>query len=388
MPKLKFPLNLQLFGSFSGQLRSNEIFAALFNMIISQEVFANNIKGDDLVSEARVDGSMYGDKKLYYSTDALESVPWGNDAETANLLQTHRPPAPACQEINLDIFRQISLTVDNYLSKRAWSTEGAFSSFNSVMLGWLRDTKKIYDGTLYNVFIGTVEGNSEAATLEVPVAAAIQGLTGEEAARVEAQTIAKAMADLKSKMTDYSRAFNDYGFIRRYSPAEIRIIWNDRFMNKITYVDLPTIFHKDGLLDFKDHLPERYFGHDTSSADVGQGLVLEGNKVHGSVATVRSKIENRFKVGTKSYHVFPGDVLPDNTTVGGSSAAFLYSEAYVECPDIIAKVVVKLPPYMSAFEVGTSFFNPKALNENHYLTFGHNTLEYLEGFPLITVEAD
>ena len=52
--------------TFTGQLRSNEIFAALYNMIISQEVFADNIKGTDLVDEARVDGGHYGDTKLFY----------------------------------------------------------------------------------------------------------------------------------------------------------------------------------------------------------------------------------------------------------------------------------------------------------------------------------
>ena len=121
--------------TFNGTLRSNEIFSALYNMIISQEVFADNIKGSDLVDQARVDGGLYGDTKLYYSTDALASAEWGNDAEATNLLALHRPDAPKCQAIVLDKFRQIALTVDNYLSKRAWADEGAFSSFNSVMLG-------------------------------------------------------------------------------------------------------------------------------------------------------------------------------------------------------------------------------------------------------------
>jgi hypothetical protein len=43
-------------------------------------------------------------------------------------------------------------------------------------------------------------------------------------------------------------------------------------------------------------------------------------------------------------------------------------------------------PYMSGFEVGTSFFNPRSLTETNYLTFGHNTLEYLKDKPFITVE--
>lgn len=106
--------------TFSGQLRTNEIFSALYNMIISQQVFADNLGSHQtLVDKARVDGGLYGDTKLYYATDALKSVAWGNDAEAANLLALHRPDAPECQAIHLDQFRQISLTVDNYLSKRA-----------------------------------------------------------------------------------------------------------------------------------------------------------------------------------------------------------------------------------------------------------------------------
>ena len=61
--------------------------------------------------------------------------------------------------------------------------------------------------------------------------------------------------------------------------------------------------------------------------------------------------------------------------------------AYIEDDDKICVVMHKRSvPYMSAFEVGTSFFNPKSLTENHYLTFGHNTLEYLKNYPFIVVK--
>ena len=85
----------------------------VFNMIISQQVFSDNIYDtkSSLVDRARVDGSMYGDTKLYYSTDVLKSSPWGNDAEAANLLNLYRPEAPECQAIYIDQFRQICLTV-------------------------------------------------------------------------------------------------------------------------------------------------------------------------------------------------------------------------------------------------------------------------------------
>ena len=154
-------------------LNPNEIFATIANMIISQEVFADNLgKHQSLVEKARVDGSLYGDKKLYYATDVLESHPWGADAEASNLLALDRPEPPKVQDITLNIFRQIRLTVDNYLSKRAWSNEGAFSSFQSVMLGWMRETKRVYDGTLYNVFIGATETSVGSQMQSVDVSTA------------------------------------------------------------------------------------------------------------------------------------------------------------------------------------------------------------------------
>lgn len=354
---------------FTGQLRSNEIFSALYNMIISQEVFADNLGAHQtLVDKARVDGGLYGDTKLYYSTDVLKSVPWGDDAEAANLLALHRPEAPECQAIHLDVFRQICLTVDNYLSKRAWATEGAFSSFNSVMLGWMKETKRVYDGTLYNVFIGTTKAAGAGQTVSVDLSSA-SSLTGIEAERMEAMLIAQKLADLMVAMGDYSRDFNDYGNLRSYAKDGIKVVWNSKFVNKIRKVDLPTIFHKDGLVDkFEEEiLPERYFGD----------VQAEG---HTSVAGERSIVEKDYTVSGKITHVFPGDLIPVGATVAAN-------ESYkAPAKDVICKVLVKLPPYMSAFEVGTSFFNAKSLTENHYLTFGHNTIEYLKNYPFITVQ--
>ena len=184
-------------GAFT--LNPNEIFASLANMIISQEVFADNLgKHQTLVDKARVDGSLYGDKKLYYATDVLESHVWGADAEASNLLSLDRPQDPEVQAITLDVFRQIRLTVDNYLTKRAWSSEGAFSSFNSVMLGWMRETKRVYYGTLYNVFIGT---NESAIGAQKQTVASKAASTPE----AEAKLIAEKIANILVEMGDYNR---------------------------------------------------------------------------------------------------------------------------------------------------------------------------------------
>lgn len=362
-------------GAFNGQLNANEIFGALYNMIISQQVFADNIKGTfgSLVNSARVDGSLWGDTKLYYSCDVLKSVAWGNDAEASNLLALDRPKAPECQKITLDTFRQIRLTTDQYLSKRAWSTEGSFQSFQSVMMGNMGNTKRIYDSTTYNAYLGTCAGASNKATYNIPVGDITE--TGEEKRRLEAQMIAEYLANLVVNMEDISRDFNDYKQLRSYDKSDIKIIWNANYLNKITKLDLPTIFHKDGLLEGlgKEILPARYFGSVNTS-----GGTTSSNK------TIRAlyEMDVTYTSGGQSVteHLFAGDLIPDGVT-------YLANTTYTTDDTIICKVVTKLPPFMSAFEASTSFFNPRSLTENHYLTWGHNTLEYLKAFPMIKVVA-
>ena len=362
-------------------LTANEIYNTLANMIISQQVFADNLsKHQTLVDKARVDGGLYGDTKLYYATDVLKSVEWGNDAEATNLLALDRAEDPEVQAIKLDIFRQIRLTVDNYLTKRAFADEGTFASFNGVMLGWMQETKKVYDGTLYNVFIGTTETNVGKQIVDIDIAAD-QNSAGEN--------IAKAMADLFTEMADYTRDFNDYGYLRSYGDSEIKVIWNSKYFNQVKKIDLPSIFHDDALQSVfaGDVLPARYFGRAVAASDKGSDKVINASGVYDPTkGTLRSKIEKEVTISSTVYHVFPGDELPAGSTVGASKN-FEEAEVYVETEDVICKVVTKLPPYMSAFETGTSFFNPRSLTENHYLTFGHNTLQYLKNYPFITVKA-
>ena len=352
--------------TFNGQLNSNEIFAALYNMIISQQVFADNIAstGSELVDMARVDGSMYGDTKLYYSTDVLKSTKWGNDAEAANLLALHRPEAPKCQAIRLNVFRQIALTVDDYLSKRAWGDEGAFSSFKSVMLGWMGETKKVYDATTFNAFVGTAKSGVATENVEIDVTTAVGAATGEEAARIEGGVIADEIAKLITNLKDITRDYNDNGQLRSYNISDLVFVWNSDAVAKIEKRDLPTIYHKDIVDKLGEYvLPARYFG------------TVNAGETQGNGTTVRSLVEQ--DIGAN--HYFAGDLIKasDKAPAGTS---------YTVNPKILFKVMHRSSvPYMSAFEVGTSFFNAKSLTDNRYLTFGHNTLEYLKQYPFVTV---
>lgn len=369
--------------AFNGQLNSNEVFAAIYNLIISQQVFADNIYDtkSTLADMSRVDGSLYGDTKLYYSTDVLKSFEWTGDAEAQNLLKLHRPQAPECQAITIDTFRMIPLTVDNYLSKRAWSTEGAFSAFNSQMLGWMRDTKKVYDATMFNSFIGTTTSSvgKQNKTITIPTEPTGSEVDLEAYNRLVAQNIASEMADLIVDLEDVSRDYNDYGNLRSFSADDLVFVWNSEQVNKIKKLDLPTIFHKEGLIEkFAEHtLPSRYFGNVNASV----GTTAATN------TTVRSLIEkdyNTVEPDQSGYdpkkHVFPGDLLPSNT-------AYAANETYSEDHSIICKIYHKDSiPFMTAFETGTEFFNPRSLTETHYLIWGYNGLEYLKNYPFITVK--
>lgn len=374
--------------AFTGQLTQNEIYSALYNMIISQEVFADRISDmNELVDKAKSDGSLYGDTKLFYAAAPLHSAAWGNDAEAVNLLDIARPDAPECQAIRLDQFRIIALTLDDYLSKRGWSDEFAFGQFNSVMESYIQTTKRIYDVTLYNCFFGNAESSTGAQQDKVI-------LTVSDTPETRAKKIAEKVANIAVEMTDVSRKYNDYGQVTKFSADQLMIVWNSRYINEIRKVDTPAIFHKDGLIDkFADNvLQAKYFGRaideSTDAAASGKMINSSTGAYDATKGVIRTKVEKSVTVSSKTYDLYPGEQIPTGAIIkvtGVSTADFTKDEVYVEDASIVCKIVVKLPPMMSAFEVGTSFWNARSLTMNRYLIWGYNSLEYLKAYPIVTL---
>lgn len=338
-------------------LNANEVYSSLSNMIISQEVFADRLStGSSLVDKARVEGGLYGDSKLYYSADILQVHKWTGDAEAPNLLALDRPEEPKEQRVVIDQFRQIRLTLDNYLTKRAWMNEGAFGQFNSVMEAYIGKTKDIYDDSTYNVFMGTTESDIGGQS---PVLN-LSGKLPEERAKAIAEKVANIIVALKKA----SRDFNDLGQMTKFDESQIKIIWNSKYINEIRKVDIPAIFHNEGLVDkfAEEVLNEDYFG-----TPVSEGGTADGQNTFSAIA---GDIDGKYYI--------PGERLRVN-------GAYTAEQAYTKNPKVICKILVKLPPFMSGFEVGTTFFNSRSLTENRYLTWGHNTIQYLEGYPFITL---
>ena len=370
--------------NFNGQLTVNEVYGSIYNMIISQQVFADDIftARETLADMSRTDGSLYGDTKLYYSTDVLKSYEWLGDAEAQNLLKLHRPQDPECQAITIDQFRIIPLTTDEYLTKRAWSTQDAFSAFNSRMLGWMRDTKRIYDATLFNTFIGTNQTTvgKQVKQISIPAEPADANEVNTEAYnRIKAQTIATEMAKLIVDIEDISRDYNDYGNLRSFNANDLVYVWNADVVSEIRKLDLPTIFNKEGLVDkfAQNSLPARFFGNVNAS----------GGTTGATNLTVRSLIEkdyNTVEPHEAGYdpkkHIFPGDLLPANTSYGAN-------ETYTQDNSIICKIYkASAVPFMTAFSTGSSFFNPRSLTTSSFLIWGYNNLEHLKNYPFITVK--
>ena len=364
-------------------LSQNEIYEFLSNMLISTQVFTDNIKDSaalSLVNKSRVDGGLYGDTKRWISTDVLRTYEWAGDAEAENLLKTHRAPDPKEQIISIDNFRMIPLTVDKYLTKRAFADEGTFSQFNSTLTGWMRKTKKVYDATMFNTFVGTTTAKTVAQNVEFELPAEPTGdeTTKEAYNRLQAQSIGYQFSNLIVNLEDVSREFTDFKNLRSFDADEFVYVWNSDWVNKITKLDLPTVFHKEGMIEkFAQHtLNPRFFGDVLTTSGTGDGTIR--SLVERDYNSVESMADSNYD---PEKHIFPGDVIP-------KGSAYNAYEAYTPNDKIMCKIYHKDSiPFMSAFETGTEFNNPRALLNTKYLIWGYSTLEYLKDLPFITVKA-
>jgi hypothetical protein len=354
---------------FNGQLNQNAVLGALFNMIISQEVFSKNIvlKGT-LVEKFRTEGTMYGDTKLYISTDIGTVYDFG-DPNSGNLLSKKPPLAPKTQAISIDTFKQTGVTVDGVKLKQAFMSADIYGSFVGVIVQWLRDAMKVLNVTLINTYVGTVETNATRATVEVelPVAPTTTIVERQAYENYMGQIVGKTIADVCVDLEDPNRAFNDYGFLRSYSLEDFIIVWNSKWANRIKHISLPMIFNKDGVIGKElenNTLNSRYFGTVYTTAGT-------------SKAGDRTMVD--MVIAGKQY--FSGDELPVGT-------AYKANEAYVVDENVICKIVHKKAiPFMSALMVQTEFYNAKDLDRNHYLTWGYSKPQYLAEFPIINFVA-
>lgn len=386
--------------NFTGKLNTNEFYNALYNAYRLYFMYADNLAGmdrDTLADRYRSDGGMYHDQNLFTDMDVLYSRVW--DPTDTNVLAPEAVVAPKQQVITVDQFRQIGLYTDEYLSRRAWMDPTNYDQFRTVVQKQVVETKRVFEQRLVDTYVGTyANSGAQAVTLtwDAPENA-------EEANRIQAMEIARAIGDLYVELRDTTNKYNNNGFVKAFAPDDIDIIWNGAYYNQIRYVDLPTIFHKDELLSGGKVLAPRYFGtvQTTGTADGSTIRAMEEYfiPVNGSGVYAASGA-----VGVT--HVFPGDLLPSGTPITNAGAG---SETYADmttkingvnrtikvCTKAFAykvdeKIICKLVhrngvKYLSSFETSTEFWNPKNLTTNRYLTWAYARPEALDGYPYITL---
>lgn len=387
--------------NFTGKLGKNkilfsEVTGALYNMIINQTVESRTIGSGmaSLIDEATREVGLYGDRILKYFTDMLRVYDYEADTtDQLNVLTTYRPPVPICQEMVIDTAKFIPLTLDDYLTKQGFADSATFGSFQSVMSDWLKNTKKVYLAKEYNVFVGTTE--ADPTHQEVSVALTdINGLTTEAekeaASRRNAQKIAEAVANVMVAMTeDASRDYNDLGIEACYDKEDLLMVWNAEELNKITLVDLPTMYNDNEVLGaLKQNirrLPAKYFG------------ALPPSDLGNSDITVATSDNKRFLhqtvLGGKVYQA--GDLIPVGTKVYTGATKKLEIPYYegeqtrTGHNQVLCKIIHKdAAPVLAGFETTTEFWNPKNLSRNDYLHFLYNSFDRFTGYPWVTVCVD
>lgn len=381
------------------KLNQNKINAALFNMIISQQIFDSGVASTELADRFRVDGTLYGDTKLYHSFDIGSPEDWLDDAEAADLLKTNRNKSGKTQSITMGVYKLISITTDQYLSKQAFMREGSFAEYIGFLKGSLRKIKRVYDRSLINNKIGSLTPSTAKCDLSITTP---KGATTEETNRLKAQTIAKEIVVLKADLEDNSREYNKLNYLRSYPAGDFIAVWNVKQHAEITKLDLPTIFHNDVGADgqFTEYdLPEKWFGVPatadytlTASADNSKRIMESGwYDVSGTAVALVSKPTE------KTVFLWAGDAIPYKGQVyqdyvrGVSvtvQSTTVPKELYYNVDGSIAFMLIhkNALPFMSGFEVGTEFFNQRSLTNNNYLIFGHNNLEFIEEYPRIRVK--
>ncbi len=356
-------------------LNQNEIYSAISNLIFAVQSYGFGISNEytKFVDRARVDGTLYGDTKEIIYTGDLFPEDWLGDAEAQNMLQINRAEVLGVDYIVMDVFKKIALTVDDYMTKRGFLTPTEFSEFNAQLNKQINVTKSEYDANIFNTYLGVVKSTVQGGGngyVEVDLAETA-GLTGNEKNRVEGQLIANKMVNIEDEMCDENTYYNDLGALRMYDKNDIYFVWNNYWVNRIEKNDTPTIFHDSKLFNgFADKMNSRLFGDVNTTATAG-----DGDKVRALdylKLTDANNVTKRIKAGQP---------IP----VGFTAPA---GKSYTVNTNIIGKWYHKdVLQYMSAFTAAREFPLGPALAVNKWLVFGHNTLQYLRGFPFLELRA-
>lgn len=395
-------------GSLSNNINMNQstVTGALKNMIISQKINMIDVADTELADYFRVDGTLYGDTKLFYSADIGAPFAWADDVVGSadrlapNLLEVNRNKSVICQAVKMGVYKFVSISTDQYLSKNAFMNEGVFGEMLGVFSSMLGKTKKVYDRALINSMIGCTVSSLTSNNIAITASVETNPIT---AAQENSLNIMKSISILKAKLKENNRAFNELKYLRSYDFNDFVAVWNVEQKANIMDIAKPITFHKDGMGEtgLKEFdLTAKWFGAINTSATLASATVrcakagwYDVSKTNAAYVSDYAKATDTLK--GQSIYLNEGDTLPSvgdytdaarGITVTVVSTTFPKDLSYTVDSKVILKLIHKDSlPFMSGFEAGSEFWNPLAKITTQYLMYGHNNLEFLKEYPLITI---
>ena len=399
--------------AFSNTLNVNEWDSALYN---AYKIMGckDNLEDLDmgLVSAITEEGGKFQDKNQYSFINVVSTREW--DPTDTNVLAFEERPEVKQQEIVVKNKRQVAITKSFFLDKRAWGSPDAYAQYIGLVDSQVSKAKKVYDQKFVNVGVGTLESNVGAQQQTVKLYAVGETDTAKDIEaknRMNAQLIAEKVTHIKNLLRDPNSDFNDLGFLDSFGDAKMTVLWNEEFLNSIHMLDLPTTYN-DKYFDFNGRqMLAKYLASGTSAAGTADGTTHRAYNEYK--IPVKSNGEYVVAASAAKYVVVrPGDLLPKGTPIVAketpeSTAVFATSykiwnktvnlnvtvyesvHAYQPNAKIICKILsLDALKFISSFQSDGTFMNYKSNTENIYSTFLFSNVEYLGGYPLVTLKAE
>ena len=365
--------------AFNGMLNSNEIYNVLFNVrILFQKLVPNMVKRGEIVSLLDKATGMYGDTGLLMGMDIQGTYEFGMDAEAPKLLAINRNKTQKVEKYTIKNWRQTDVTNDAYISKRAFLDEGTFATFNGYLVGTLSKAMDAFETGSVKTGVGTYTRPELVINVQMPVA------DGTEATeRIRAAKIRQAILDLKADMSDNQRKYNGYGFYSSYNWDDFTSVFNTKYINEVNALALYSAFNEQYINEATSgrNWTPKWFGdvnNESSTTDPTNTTIYSLIEINSDGSDNFPLTQEQLNDGV--YRIFPGDLLPGN---------FDYDSAttYTRDDKVIAKIFApEYVMYMTGYEQGESFYNPRSATTNHYLRKGYSPVQVSSFVPFITLK--
>lgn len=367
--------------AFDGVLNSNEIYETLFNLrILFQKIVPQSVKRDEIINLVEKSVGMYGDTGVLLGMDIQGTYEFGMDAEAPKLLAINRNKTQKVEKFTINEWRQTDVTNDAFISKRGFLNENTFAIFNGYIVGTLQKAMDAYETGRVKSSIGTYTSSVPSCVIEVEMPAD----DGTEAtARIRAAKIKKAILDLKADMKDNQRKYNGYNFYASYDFDDFTSAWSAKYINEINALALYSTFNPEFIKEATDGRiwTPKWFGtvlEEDGTTDADNSDIYSLVEINSDESTNFPLTDLQTVAGV--YRIFPGDLLP-------GSFGYNADEAYKRDDTVIAQIFApEYVVYMTGYEQGESFYNPRSATTNHYLRKGFSPVYVSQFRPFITLK--